>query len=71
MRSTSVHVIKFDVNSPTDKALLEMQQRLAAKTYVETMRRCLTIADTVMQTSKEGLLYVKGTDDQFHQLIIL
>ncbi|MDE2421860.1 MAG: hypothetical protein KGO49_11865 [Gammaproteobacteria bacterium] len=71
MSSTvSVRVIKFDVNSPTDKALHRMQQRLAAQTYVEAMRRCITIADTVTQLSSEGLLYLKGADGQFHQLII-
>lgn len=68
--SVYVRVIKFDVNSPTDKVLQRMQERLGAETYVETMRRSLTIADTVIQKSNEGLLYVKETDDQFHQLII-
>ena len=68
--SPVVHLIKFDVNSPTDKALLKMQQRLSARNRVETMRRCLTIADIVMQKSNEGLLYIKDDDGQFHQLLI-
>lgn len=69
--SITVRVIKFDVNSPTDKVLLKMQHRLTAQTMVETIRRCLIIADKVMQKSNEGFLYVKSEDGQFHQLIIL
>lgn len=63
--AASVRVIKFDVDSPTDKALQRM-----ATTGVEAMRRSLAIADTVTEKASKGLLYVKGEDGQFHQLII-
>lgn len=60
MADPTVRVINFDTDSPTDKALMRMREKLSASSMVEAMRRSLTIADAITGlTAKEQEIYLR------------
>lgn len=65
-------IIKFDVGSPTDKTLNELQEKLNASTSVEAVRRSLSIANTVADIlkNKKQRLFVESADGTRQELIL-
>ena len=67
-----VRIIKFDVDSPTDKTLNKLQATLGASTGVETVRRSLSIADSVADIlkNKKQRLFIENDDGSRQELIL-
>lgn len=65
-------IIKFDVGSPTDKTLNELQKKLNASTGVEAVRRSLSIANAVTDIlkNKKQRLFVESEDGTRQELML-
>ena len=66
-----VKVLKFDVGSITDQALISVQNKLSASSGVEAVRRSLTLTDKLTDLAKNGSLYVKDEHGNLKELQIL
>ena len=67
-----VRILKFDVGSPTDQTLANVQQRLGASTNVEAFRRGLAIADkmTELLLDKKQKVYVEDEQGNRREIIV-
>lgn len=66
-----VRVLKFDVGSPTDKALAHVQANLHASTNTEAFRRSVAIAEHVTQARANGRKVLIEKDDGTYQELVL
>ena len=70
MAESAVRVIKFDIGSPTDKTLKNMQAKLHATSTVEAMRRSLAIADAITDFANKGKIFTKDEQGNEKEILI-
>lgn len=69
--SHMVRVLKYDADSPTDKALQEVQKKLHAGSSSEAFRRSVAIAKFITDARADGkIIYVEDAEGNKQRLEI-